>query len=148
YPPAARRRRALIGGRSGACLSPDSKRPAEGVLPRGMWSKPKRSLGLVNPSQGLSLPLSVPLPPERLVGVLDAVALAVGLDRLYATIPHLALGGVARARAKLARDVRGRGYAGGGEPHRAALGGAAIRDGQLARCGTRGDGQLASLGLK
>ena len=49
-----------------------------------MWSKPKRSLGLVNPSQGFSLPLSVPLPPERLVGVRDAVALAVGLDRLYA----------------------------------------------------------------
>ncbi len=97
-----------------------------------MRSKPECSLGLVNPSQRFSLPLPVPLPPERLVGVLDAVTLAVGLDRLYATIPRLALGGVARALAKLARDVRGRRYAGRGDRQLAALGEDTIRDGQLA----------------
>jgi hypothetical protein len=97
-----------------------------------MWSEPERSLGLVNPSQGFSLPLPVPLSPERPVGVLDAVTLAVDLNRPYATIPRLALGGVARALAKLARDVGGRRYADGGDRQLAAFGEDALRGGQLA----------------
>jgi hypothetical protein len=37
---------------------------------------------------------------------------------------------------------------GGGDRNLAPLGEDPIRDGQLAPCGTRGNGQLASLGLK
>jgi len=50
--------------------------------------------------------------------------------------------------SKLLRDVGGRGYAGSGDRKLAPLGEDPIRDGQLAPCGTRGNGQLASLGLK
>lgn len=80
-------------------------RPIPSDLPsarsRGMRSKPEPSLGLVNPSQ-VSRCLSRSRSRPSALWVLDAVTLAVGLDRLYATIPRLALGRVARVLAKLA----------------------------------------------
>lgn len=94
----------------------------------------------------LRLPLA--LAPKRSGGVLDSVPLAVVLDVGDAAIPNLALRRIARPLPQLLRDVGGRGDTGGRDRKLAALGKDAIRDGQLAPCGTRGDRQLASLGLK
>lgn len=74
--------------------------------------------------------------------------LAVALDLRHTAIPCLPLCRIARPLPQLLRDVGGRRGAGGSDSQLAALGEDAIRDGQLLPRGTRGDDQLASLGLK
>lgn len=67
------------------------------------------------------------------------------LDVGDAAVPMPALVRIGGPLSKLLRDVGGRRYAGGSDRKLAPLGEDPIRDGQLAPCGTRGDGQLASL---
>lgn len=94
----------------------------------------------MNPPQGLSLALSVALPPECSIGVLDSVSLAVGLDLLDATIPGVPFPQLTRPVAKLVLDVGGRGDAGGGDRQLAALCEDALGDGQLLPRRARRDG--------
>jgi hypothetical protein len=74
--------------------------------------------------------------------------LAVALDLRHAAIPYLPLCRIARPHSQLLRDVGGRDDTSGGDRQLAALCEDTIRNGQLPPCGTRGDGQLAGLGLK
>jgi hypothetical protein len=95
-----------------------------------------------------SLGPSLPLPTKRLVRVSNTILLAVALDLRHAAIPCLPLRRIARPLPQLLRDVGGRGDTGGRDRNLATLCEDAIRNGQLLPRGTRGDDQLASLGLK
>jgi hypothetical protein len=97
-----------------------------------MLSQPGYPLSFPNPPHGFPLPLLLPLAPERSVGAFDAVALAVGLDRLDAAIPSLLFRSVGGPRAKLLLDVKGGAIRAATIASSRRLGEDAIRDGRLA----------------